>query len=78
MARPRLRRLDRLQRLVVFEAAARGGGFTAAARELGITQPAVTRHIVALERSLGTALFQRTANRARLTDHGRHLAERIG
>lgn len=78
MARPRLRRLDRLQRLVVFEAAARGGGFTAAARELGITQPAVTRHIVALERSLGTALFQRTANRARLTDTGRQLAGRIG
>lgn len=78
MARPRLRRLDRLQRLVVFEAAARGGGFTAAARELGITQPAVTRHIVALERSLGTSLFQRSSNRARLTDPGRLLAERIG
>jgi len=78
MARPHLGHLDRLRRLVVFEAAARGGGFTAAAREFGITQPAVTRHIVALERSLGTALFQRTANRARLTDAGRHLAERIG
>lgn len=78
MVRPRLRQLDRLQRLVVFEAAARTGGFSAAARELGITQPAVTRHIVALERALGTALFQRSANRARLSEPGRQLADRVG
>ncbi|MEM1332276.1 MAG: LysR substrate-binding domain-containing protein [Actinomycetota bacterium] len=78
MVRPRLRQLDRLQRLVVFDAAARGHGFTAAARELQITQPAVTRHIVALERRLGVELFHRTANRARLSEQGRHLAERVG
>ena len=78
MVRPRLRRLERLQRLVVFEAAARTGGFSAAARELGITQPAVTRHVAALERSLDTSLFDRSANRAEVTDAGRLLAERIG
>ena len=76
--RPRLRRPDRLQRLVVFESAARTGGFSAAARELGITQPAVTRHVIALERSLSTPLFERTANRVRLTEPGRLFAERIG
>ncbi|MEL6890286.1 MAG: LysR substrate-binding domain-containing protein [Actinomycetota bacterium] len=78
MVRPRLHRVDRLQRLLVFESAARTGGFSSAARELGITQPAVTRHVVGLERTLGTSLFERGANRATLTDDGRRLADRIG
>lgn len=68
-----IRRVDRLQRLVVFDAAARLGSFTAAARELGLSQPAVTRQIRALEQSLGVALFSRTANRSELTDAGRRL-----
>lgn len=68
-----VRRVDRLQRLVVFDAAARLGSFTAAAAELGLSQPAVTRQIRALEQSLGVALFARTANRSELTDAGRRL-----
>lgn len=35
------------------------GSFTAAARSLGITQPAVSSQIASLEASLGFALFQR-------------------
>jgi DNA-binding transcriptional LysR family regulator len=35
------------------------GGFTAAARRLGITQPAVSAQIASLESSLGFPLFQR-------------------
>lgn len=35
------------------------GGFTAAARRLGRTQPAVSAQIASLEASLGFALFQR-------------------
>lgn len=68
-----LRRVDRIQRLAVFDAAARLGSFTAAARELSMTQPAVTRQIRSLERSLGAELFQRTPNRSELTDAGRRL-----
>ena len=49
-------KVGRLHRLAVFDAAARLGGFSAAARELGMTQPAVTRQIRALERSLGRDL----------------------
>lgn len=49
------------------------GGFSAAGRELGIAQPAVTRQIRALERSIGVDLFHRTANRSELTDAGRQL-----
>lgn len=65
-----LRRVDRLQRLAVFEAAARLGSFSAAARELEMTQPAVTRQVRALERAVREPLFVRTANRSELTAAG--------
>lgn len=71
--RPLVTVVDRLQRLAVFDAAARLGSFSAAADELGMTQPAVTRQIRALERRLGAELFARTANRSALTDIGRRL-----
>lgn len=71
--RPVVARVDRLQRLAVFDAAARLGSFSAAANELGMTQPAVTRQIRALERGLGVELFARTANRSSLTETGRRL-----
>ncbi len=66
-------RVGRVQRLVVFEAAARRGGFTAAARELGMTQPAVTRQVRSLEQALQVQLFRRTSNSSELTDAGRTL-----
>lgn len=72
-----VRQVDRLQRLAVFEAAARLGSFTSAGEELGMTQPAVTRQIRALERSLGAELFVRSANRSELTDVGRRLGEHV-
>jgi LysR family transcriptional regulator, glycine cleavage system transcriptional activator len=72
-----IRRLDRLQALAVFEAAARLGSFTAAGHELGLSQPAVTRQIRALERRLGVSLFVRTANRSRLSDPGRNLRDHV-
>lgn len=65
--------VDRLQRLAVFEAAARTGSFTAAGAELGMSQPSVTRQVRALEQSLGFDLFERTANRSRLTVSGQQL-----
>lgn len=71
--RATVRSVDRLQRLAVFEAAARLGSFTRAGAELGMTQPAVTRQIRALERSLGVELFERSANRSELTDAGRRF-----
>ena len=73
-----VRRVDRLQRLAAFEAAGRLGSFTAAARELGTTQPAVTRQLASLERSLGVELFARTSNRSSLTEAGRRLLGHVG
>jgi LysR family glycine cleavage system transcriptional activator len=57
--------------LRAFEAAARQNSFTAAARELNMTQPAVSYQIRMLERRLGVALFERHARRVALTELGR-------
>ncbi len=67
---PLLERIPRMQMLAVFESAGRLGSFTQAARELGITQPGVSRHIRDLERLTGRVLFHRTANRVRLNAEG--------
>ncbi len=69
--------VDRLQRLATFEAAARLGSFSAAGRELRLAQPAVTRQVQALERSLDVDLFERGANRIVLTEAGRLLADSL-
>ena len=65
--------LPPLQSLVVFEASARLLSFTAAARELGTTQPAVSQQIRALEVSLGTPVFERIYRDVVLTDAGHIL-----
>ena len=75
--RPIVTRVDKLQRLAVFDAAARTGSFTAAAAELSTSQPAVTRQIRELERALDMTLFHRSANRSTLTEAGRALAEAV-
>lgn len=56
-----------LNALRAFEAAARLGGFAAAAAELGVTAGAVTAHVKALEETLGAPLFERHAKGVRLT-----------
>jgi DNA-binding transcriptional LysR family regulator len=56
--------------LVVFEAAGRLSSFTAAARELRMTQAAVSYAIHRLEEHLGTALFLREHRRVRLSAAG--------
>ena len=59
--------------LVAFESAARHGNFSRAAEELNTSQPAISRHIKALEDRLGVALFRRDPRVPRLTAHGRQL-----
>lgn len=58
-------------RLRVFEMVAVMGNFTAAARELGISQPAVSQNIAELERQLDVQLFERERGSVRLTDKGK-------
>ncbi|WP_282153822.1 LysR family transcriptional regulator [Ruegeria atlantica] len=57
--------------LRTFEAAARHLSFTAASRELGLTQTAVSQHMKALEGQLGQKLFIRKAKSLQLTEIGR-------
>jgi DNA-binding transcriptional LysR family regulator len=54
-----------------FECAARHLSFTAAARELGVTQAAVSQHVRMLERHIGQPLFTRRARSLILTEAGR-------
>jgi LysR family glycine cleavage system transcriptional activator/LysR family transcriptional regulator of beta-lactamase len=60
-----------LNGLRAFEVAARHGSFTLAAKELHVTQAAVSQQVRLLEKRLGFALFQRRANELELTDQGR-------
>lgn len=56
--------------LKAFEAAARHASFTLAARELGLTQAAVSQQIKALEGRLGARLFHRQQRGVALTAEG--------
>ncbi len=62
--------LPPLDWLRVFEAAGRLGGFSAAAREFGLTQAAVSQRIGNLEAWLGRSLFVREARGVSLTIEG--------
>ncbi|KUJ68737.1 LysR family transcriptional regulator [Streptomyces albus subsp. albus] len=68
--------------LRTFVSVARHGSFSAAARELGFTQSAVSQHIAALETDLRTALLTRrpvapTPAGARLLEHAGPLLLRL-
>ncbi len=64
--------------LMAFDAAARRGSFTAAARELNLTQGAVSRQVSALETQLNIILFQRVKKSIQLTEAGKIYAQEIG
>jgi LysR family transcriptional regulator, glycine cleavage system transcriptional activator len=62
-----------LNELFVFSVAARTSSFSKAARELGMTQSAVSHHVAGLEAMLGTRLFDRIWRGIALTETGREL-----
>ncbi|WP_327295814.1 LysR family transcriptional regulator [Streptomyces sp. NBC_01197] len=64
--------------LRVLRAVAATGSFSAAARELGCTQPAVSQQMKALETSSGTTLLIRTGREMRLTQAGEALVRHAG
>ncbi|WP_176057059.1 LysR family transcriptional regulator [Paraburkholderia sp. BCC1876] len=70
-------RLPPMQALTMFESAARLASFTAAARELGSTQPAVSQRVVQLEEALGAPLFERGHRGVTLTEDGERLFEAV-
>ncbi|HET9955534.1 MAG TPA: LysR family transcriptional regulator [Polyangiaceae bacterium] len=62
-----------LNALRAFEVSARHLSFTAAARELHLTQAAVSQHVKNLESELGVLLFRRVPRGLALTDEGAAL-----
>src|SRR5262245_17095922 len=66
-----LRRLPPLNALKVFEAVARSESVTRAARELSVTQGAVSHQVKALEAAIGVKLFNRERQRLVITEAGR-------
>lgn len=64
-----------LDQLRAFVEVVAHGSFTAAAKELNLTQPAVTHQVQELERRLNVALVERLGKRAHLTEAGEKLLE---
>ena len=64
-----------LPELKAFDATARFGGMSAAARALGLRQPTISAHIARLEKHYGVELFHRRGRQVQLTDFGRNLRE---
>jgi len=62
-----------LRQLVAFCRIVDLGNFSIAAEDLGVSQPAVTLQMQALERELGTILLDRSPRRVVATDSGRAL-----
>ncbi len=63
--------------LRAFHATATAGSLSGAARQLGLTQPTLSRQVVALEAELGVALFERVGRKLVLTETGADLLAHI-
>lgn len=70
-------KLRTLSGILAFDAAARHGSLTEAAKELGRTQSAVSQQVKALETQLGFELFVRKPREVVLTREGKAVAESV-
>lgn len=67
-----------LERMRSFVRVAERGSLSAVARELGVGQSTVTRHLIELEKALGAPLLSRTTRRVALTAEGaRYYADSV-
>jgi len=62
--------MDRLTAMAVFVRIVETGSFSAVARDLGMTQPTVSKQLSALERQLKTRLLNRSTRQLSLTEAG--------
>ena len=63
--------MDRLTEMEAFATVVDQGGFTDAAKKLGISKSAVSKHVSSLEARLGARLLNRTTRRVSPTEIGR-------
>ncbi|MEK7414757.1 MAG: LysR family transcriptional regulator [Planctomycetota bacterium] len=68
--------LPSTEHLVALVSIARLGSITKAAVDLGLSQPALSRQIIGLQRALGLKLFERVGRNVRLTPAGEELVAR--
>ena len=69
--------METLANLESFVKSAEMGGFSPAARHLGLTPAAVSRNVATLERNLGVRLFQRSTRKLTLTEAGERFLQSI-
>jgi DNA-binding transcriptional LysR family regulator len=75
---------DRIEAYAAFARLMELGSFSAAGRQLGISQSTVSKHVAGLENSLGVQLFTRTTRRisptpeaARIYEHVQHMLDAV-
>jgi DNA-binding transcriptional LysR family regulator len=68
--------MDRFDTITAFVAVAEQNGFAPAARKLGLSTSAITRHVAGLEEHLGVRLLNRTTRAVSLTDAGERFLAR--
>ncbi|QQP97305.1 LysR family transcriptional regulator [Lysobacter enzymogenes] len=69
--------VETLANLESFVRSAELGGFSAAARQLGLSPAAVSRNVAVLERNLGLRLFQRSTRKLTLTEAGERVLDSV-
>ncbi|SMC24114.1 DNA-binding transcriptional regulator, LysR family [Andreprevotia lacus DSM 23236] len=67
--------MSRFHQMTVYVAVAETESFSAAARKLALSPPAVTRAVAALEEELGVKLLIRTTRHVRVTDAGQRYLD---
>ena len=67
--------MDTLDAMAIFTRVVERGSFSAVAREMGVSQPTISKQIGALEKRLGGQLFARSTRNLCLTDEGQRYYE---
>ena len=65
--------MEMLREMAIFAQVVESGGFSACARQLGLTTSAVSRHVSRLEAQMGGRLLQRTTRSVALTELGQQV-----
>ena len=68
--------IDRLDAMRTFVAIVDAGSFSAAAKQLGVSVPAISRRLSGFEERLGTPLLRRTTRTLERTEYGQIYYDR--